>query len=76
MTWTEFCKKAKELGYKKVKKEPYMGTIIALVNKDGYGFYEDGIVEDECSLKDNLCGKPFAIDRTYEQMYQIMEALK
>lgn len=67
MTWEELCKKAKEMAY-----------FYCLINEHcieferRFVFFKDGEVcidgyNDDCIV---------ATDRTYEQMYQIMEALK
>ena len=76
MTWEELKQKAKEIGYKEVIKHPRYKDEIALVNESLYGFYQDGVVETDCFQEDDLCGNPIAHDRTPEQMWQIMEALK
>lgn len=76
MTWKELCKKAKELGYVEVEKFPYGKPQMAIVNEDvEIAFYKDGTVECE-AYKDDCCGRPFTRDRTPDQMWAIMEALK
>lgn len=76
MTWEELCEKAKEIGYVEVEKFPYEKPQMAIVNEDvEVAFYRDGTVE--CDVyNDDCCGKPFTNDRTPDQMYQIMEALR
>lgn len=61
MTWEEFCEKAKEMG-------AYVGK--DLIMFDGKMFWSFGLVE---FLHDDLV---FARNRTPNQMYQIMKALK
>lgn len=61
MTWEEFCEKAKEIGAN-VSKD--------LIVFDGKFFWSFGVVE---VCNDDVV---FARDRTPEQMYQIMEALR
>ena len=75
MTWEELKEKGVELGYKIVTKYPDYKKEECMCN-DRYGFYKDGTVEDECYLDDELCGSPFTEDRTFDQMYQIMLALR
>ena len=76
MTWEELKEKAKELGYKPVCKIPRDKLMMVLVNEEGYGFYPDGIIEQECTDDDDCCGRPFAYDRTPDQMFAIMKALQ
>ena len=61
MTWEELCKKSKEIGAKVYKD---------LIVFDGYCFWSNGIIEP---LHDDVV---FARDRTPDQMWAIMEALK
>ena len=73
MTWEELKERAKELGYRLVEDDgdiPYLG-ILEYLTKDGVNisFYDDGLVETNC-------GEIVAEDRTYDQMYQIMLALR
>ena len=75
MTWEELKEKAKELGYEIVIKYPY-GKKEECICDGQYGFYRDGTVENDCYLDDEYCGSPFAEDRTIDQMYQIMLALR
>lgn len=75
MTWEELKEKAKELGYKIVTKYPWDKKEECICNGQ-YGFYKDGTVEDNCYLDDEYCGRPFAENRTPDQMYQIMLALR
>lgn len=62
MTWKELCEKAKELDWAKVYED--------LIVFDGKFFWSYGVIE---ACNDDAV---FARDRTPEQMYQIMEALK
>lgn len=76
MNWTELCKEAKEMGYVEVEKFPYGKPQIAIVNEDvEIAFYKDGTVECE-AYNDDCCGRPFTTNRTPDQMYQIMKALR
>ena len=73
MTWEELKEKAKELGYWLRKDDgdiPYLG-ITELLVKDGVdiAFFDYGSIEVDC-------GYILAENRTYEQMYQIMLALR
>ena len=75
MTWKELKERAKEFGYKIVTKYPWDKKEECICN-GRYGFYKDGTVESECCLDNRYCGRPFAEDRTTDQMYEIMDALK
>ena len=76
MTWKELCKKAKEIGYSLVKKIPYEREQECLVSNVGYAFYRDGTCEFDCDPHNNLCGCPFAENRTFGEMYHIMKGLE
>lgn len=69
MTWEELCEKAKEMGH-----EVYDFWI--LDTKEGLDYYKDGTINlhFEWSERDSLIC--FAKDRTPDQMYAIMEALR
>lgn len=73
MTWEELKEKAKELGYYVVEDDgdlSYLGIIEYLVkNAVNISFYDDGLVETNC-------GEIVAENRTPDQMYQIMLALR
>jgi len=77
MTWKELKEKSKKLGYRVVMKIEYDREVECLVNTKNnyYGFYRNGFCEIKCHADDNLCGTPFAFERTPAQMYAIMEAL-
>ena len=75
MTWEELKAKAKKIGYKVIIKYPY-GKECECITNGEYGFYCDGVVECDCSDENDYCGKPFAYDRTEDQMWQLMEALR
>ena len=69
MQWQELCEKAKEIGL-----EVYDYWI--LDTEEGLDYYYNGTIDlhFEWSERDvTIC---FAKDRTPDQMYQIMEALK
>lgn len=73
MTWEELKEKAKELGYRVVEDDgdlSYLG-IIEYLEKDGVNisFCDYGLVETNC-------GDTVAENRTPDQMYQIMLALR
>ena len=76
MTWNELKEKAKEMGYKLVVKIPCERKQQRLVNDKGYAFYRDGTCEYETSMDDELCGRPFAYDRSIKQMLMIMRGLE
>ena len=80
MTWEELKQKAKELGYKEIRKLPREKTQkvlwIETKNGDTYCFYPDGTVETDVDGITVFCGYPFAYKRTPKQMLQIMEALQ
>jgi hypothetical protein len=61
MTWKELCKKAEEMGAK---------VCTDLIVLDEMFYWSFGVVEP---CNDDVV---FAKDRTPEQMYQIMEALR
>ena len=61
MTWEELCVKAKEMG----ADVEIFGAFIAM---DDVFFWKNGEV--------NILGSVIATNRTPEQMYQIMEALR
>ena len=75
MTWEELKEKAKELGYYEVYDDgdvPYFdgdSSYLLVNNKNDISFIKDGTIEAGC-------GYIISEDRTYEQMYQIMLALK
>lgn len=77
MTWEELKEKAKELGYYELYDDgdvPYFDgdgsyLLINSNSKNIIRFFKDRIIEDEW-------GYIISEDRTYEQMYQIMLALK
>ena len=74
MNWEELKEKAKELGYGLREDDgdsPYLGSIIEYLENDSVDitFYDDGSVET-----DN--GYILAENRTPDQMYQIMLALR
>ena len=65
MTWEELCEKAKEMGcstYLKFDKHEVLRH-----NTTGFLFCKDG----DCYMSGSLIH-----NRTHEQMYQIMEALR
>ena len=66
MTWEELCDKAKEMGYELYCED----GLCYLENKNiDLSFFEDGQIE-------YMYGGVISEDRTPEQMYQIMKALK
>ena len=73
MTWEELKEKAKELGYRVVEDDgdlSYLDIIEYLTKNDvNISFYDDGLVETNC-------GCIVAENRTPDQMYQIMLALR
>lgn len=75
MTWEELCEKAKEMGYWEFYDDgdiPYFdgdGSYFLRNLKGDLYFCKDGTID--CGGCDIL-----AENRTYEQMYQIMEALR
>ena len=73
MTWEELTEKAKELGYRLVEDDgdlPYLGITEYLENKDiNIIFCDYGSIETNC-------GDTVAENRTPDQMYQIMLALR
>lgn len=68
MTWEELIEKAKEIGWE-YKNTAYAEYLFSLGEDDvAIRFYSDGeITVDE---------KIFSQYRTYDQMYQIMQALR
>ena len=73
MTWEELKEKAKELGYRLVEDDgdlPYLG-ITEYLEKDSINI----IFCDYGSIETN-CGDTVAENRTPNQMYQIMLALR
>lgn len=73
MTWEELKEKAKELGYRLVEDDgdlPYLG-ITEYLEKDNVNiiFFDYGSIETNC-------GDTVAENRTPDQMYQIMLALR
>lgn len=72
MTWKELCEKAKEMGMLIVGANSILKEHIWV--RDNLCFYEGGnIVFDDTDVESRYI---VASDRTYEQMYQIMEALR
>ena len=71
MTWEELCEKAKEMGYDYWRGKSY-------VSDGDYEFYKDGTIKAFAFVEDNYYSDFYEIawNRTYEQMYQIMEALR
>ena len=64
MTWEELCEKAKDMGAKIVDDNPYRPEKIVF---ETISFYKNGrMIMEECLVS----------DRTPDQMYQIMEALR
>ena len=63
MTWEEFCKKAKEIGYCII--EP--STKFERIENDVITFWPDGDID-----VDGVC---ISSDRTPDQMWQVAEAL-
>ena len=73
MTWEELTEKAKKLGYRLVEDDgdlPYL-DITEYLEKDNVNM----IFCDYGSIETN-CGDTVAENRTPEQMYQIMLALR
>jgi len=70
MTWEELCEKAKEMGY----------SISHYLNDDdveiGYIYSNDYIYLEEDGKITTSTENIVVDNRTYEQMYQIMEALR
>jgi hypothetical protein len=73
MTWEELKEKAKDLGYRVVEDDgdlPYLGITEYLENEDiNIIFCDYGSIETNC-------GDTVAENRTPDQMYQIMLALR
>jgi hypothetical protein len=75
MTWEELCEKAKEMGAAMWVSGKTFGIFDLL-------FCEDGDIYVETSYYDKKYGKWInskkivVVDRTPDQMYQIMEALR
>lgn len=78
MTWEELVKKAKTLGYKKAAVQLDLdGELLEeerCLYKDGIWFYQNGSIS--ASEYDDDDGVKVSTNRTVEQMWQIMEALK
>jgi hypothetical protein len=70
MTWEELCKKAKEMGF----------SISHYLNDDdielGYIYCNDYIYLEEDGKITTSTENIVAENRTYKQMYQIMDALR
>lgn len=72
MTWEEFCEKAKKFGY-------YLcGIDDSCLESDNIQFFKNGTVCKYIYVEDDYYNKyyPIAWDRTPDQMYQIMVALR
>lgn len=69
MTWEELRKKAKEMGANWSKDSIYFGKLE--FDEDGGIYLDPNYLDDEVDV--NFC---ISSDRTPEQMYQIMEALR
>lgn len=71
MTWEELCEKAKEMGYEYCNCGPYLTS-------DKFQFYKNGTICAYIYVADDYYSKHYEIawDRTYEQMYLIMVALR
>ena len=74
MTWEELKEKAKKLGYRLREDDgdaPYLDSIIEYLENDSVDmtFYDDGLIETNF-------GSIVAENRTHDQMYQIMLALR
>lgn len=73
MTWEELCEKAKEMGYDYCEDNPHLTV-------DNIRFYKDGTICLYIRVRDAYYSDSdyykIAYNRTPDQMYQIMEALK
>ena len=69
MTWEELCEKAKEMGASRGKQCIYFGKLE--FDDDGHIYLDPFYLDDEVDV--NFC---ISSDRTPDQMYAIMEALR
>lgn len=76
MTWEELKEKALEIFNRRYNY--FYGDLIGIELEDCEMFFrEDGTIDIEFSIgKKNVGGMYIAFNRTYDQMYQIMLALR